>query len=146
MIKVLFLCDIKYWENKMSRVRFHSIDAIFKHKNISGIKDGPGFPGWKNAEYSVKKHSPDVVFWFKPLDIPGYDNISVPKIISYNEMYDIQSTKKEIINSKSNIIICHLKNDMINYHNMDKYYNFYNIPHCIEKTIFKNYNENKKYD
>lgn len=144
MIKLLFLCDKKYWDNKMSRVRFHSAEAIFRHKSIKAVKDGPGFDGWKDAENSVKKHSPDIIFWFKPLEINGYQNISIPKVISYNEMYDVESTKNEILKSNSNIIICHLKNDMIKYKNMN--FNLYNLPHCIEKNIFKNYNENKKYD
>jgi len=144
MIKLLFLCDKKYWDNKMSRVRFHSAEAILRHKNIIGIKDGAGFDGWVNAEYSVKKHSPDIVFWYKPLEINGYENISVPKIISYNEMYDIENTKKEILKSKSNIVICHLENDMKKYKNIN--FNLYNLPHCIEKTIFKDYKERKKYD
>lgn len=144
MIKLLFLCNKKYWDNKMSRVRFHSAEAILRHKNIIGIKDGAGFDGWVDAEYSVKKHSPDIVFWYKPLEINGYENISVPKIISYNEMYDIENTKKEILKSKSNIVICHLENDMKKYKNIN--FNLYNLPHCIEKTIFKDYKERKKYD
>ena len=144
MIKLLFLCNKKYWDNKMSRVRFHSVDAIFRHKNIIGVKDGKGFDGWIDAEHSVRKHSPDIIFWYKPLEINGYENISIPKIISYNEMYDVEGTKKEILKSKSNIVICHLENDIKKYKNTN--FNLYKIPHCIEKTIFKDYKENKKYD
>ncbi len=146
-IKILYLCDDKYWKTKMSRVRFHAVDAIFRHKNILGFKDGPGFPEWKNVPHSVKKYNPDIIFWFKPLSMDGYNDIDTPKIISYNEMYDFKNTSKEIIDSDSRLIICHLANDIPKYESLiKKNFIFKNIPHSIEKTVFKDYNQKKIYD
>jgi hypothetical protein len=146
MIKVLFLCDKKYWERKMSRVRFHAANAILNHKEIKGIKDGPGFPGWKDVPTSVKKHSPDIVFWFKPLGMKGYDQINVPRVISYNEMYNVESTADEITKSGSGLVICHLANDMPKFSHLSKKHKFINLSHCIEPSIFRDYEQKKVYD
>lgn len=136
--------DKKYWDNKMSRVRFHAIDAIGRHDDVLLVKDGPGFPGWLSAEHSKNINNPDCVLWYKPLEINGYEKVKCKKIISYNEMYDIKSTKKEILDSNSDIIICHLANDIKHYSDINK--RFVNIPHCIEKSIFKDWEQPKDID
>ena len=111
-MKILILCDKKHWMHKMSRVRFHAMDAISRHYRIEAIKDGPNFPGWKNVQTSVTRYKPDFIFWYKPMEMPGYDKVKVPKIIAYNEMWHIENTTEEITKSKSDIVICHHQNDI----------------------------------
>ena len=146
MIKVLFLCDNKYWKRKMSRVRFHAANAILNHKNIIGAKDGPGFPGWKSVPASIEKHSPDIIFWFKPLEMQGFDKVSIPRVISYNEMYDKAVTAREISQSGSDLIVCHLSNDIPHYSDLFKDRKFINLHHCINPSIFRDYKQKKVYD
>ena len=143
MIKVLFLCDNKYWKRKMSRVRFHAANAILNHKNIIGAKDGPGFPGWKSVPASIEKHSPDIIFWFKPLEMQGFDKVSIPRVISYNEMYDKAVTAREISQSGSDLIVCHLSNDIPHYSDLFKDRKFINLHHCINPSIFRDYKQKK---
>ncbi len=146
-MKILYLCDQYYWNNKTSRVRFHAINALFRHPEVVGIKDGPGFDGWKDVPTSVEQHQPEYLFWYKPLAMAGYDKVTLPKIISYNEAYDIQGTTDEILRSHSNIVIFHYKNTMKDFaHLKKKGIQRFNIPHCIEKTIFKDYEYPKCYD
>jgi len=138
------LCDKMFWDRKMSRVRFHAMDAIASHPEVEAIKDGPNFEGWVDVPTSVKKYKPDLVFWYKPLEMEGYENVGVPTVISYNEMWNIPWSNAEISKSKSDLVICHHKNDMKNYPEIaDK---LVNNPHCIEKTVFKDYGLKKEYD
>jgi len=145
-MKLLMLCDKMFWERKMSRVRFHAMDAIARHPEVEAVKDGPNFDGWVDVPTSVKKHKPDLVFWYKPLEMKGYENVGVPTVISYNELWEIDWSTAEITKSNSNLVVCHHKNDMKNYDHLKDKHIFVNNPHCIEKTIFKDYGLKKEYD
>lgn len=145
-MRLLILCSKKYWMEKMSRVRFHAFDAICRHPEIQAFKDGPGFDGWVNCQESVKKYNPDVVFWYKPMEMELYDKVTVPKVIAYNEMYDVIGTKKEIVSSKSNIVICHLANDIKLFQDLHQSHRFVPMGHCVETSIFKDYQQPNEYD
>jgi len=141
-MRILHLCNKEWFDKRMDRNRDHSINAIGKLCELK--KSGPGWKGFTSAEIEVEKHKADLVIWYKPLTILGYQKVKVPKCIRYNEMYAIDATKKEIIKSKSNLIICHHENDIKNYKTIQA--QFFHIPHCAEKSIFKDYKLNKKYD
>ena len=63
----------------------------------------------------------DFVLWYKPLNEINniarktFELIPYPKCIRYNEMWDTRWTQKEINVSRSNLIICHHKNDYLKY-------------------------------
>tara|TARA_Y100000593_G_scaffold89091_1_gene172541 strand:+ start:102 stop:839 length:738 start_codon:yes stop_codon:yes gene_type:complete len=66
-------------------------------------------------------------------------------------MFDIGWTKKEIIASKSDLVICHHENDMLQYKEIFKNYTghpikFAYVGHCAEKIIYKDYKLPKKWD
>src|SRR4030042_4280774 len=145
-IKILYLCDKKYWDHKMSRVRFHSIDAIAGHSEVNLIKSGPGWDDFIDAKQIVDKYSPDIIVWYKPLDIPKFDKIeNIPRCLRYNEMWNIKWTTEEIEKSGSNLIICHHNNDIIKYQHI-KTAKFFNNPHCANRQIFRDYGLMKEYD
>ena len=156
-MKILYLCNRSAFETKMSRVRFHSMQAIGKLCDLawSGI-------GWENYDNGLTvqeninniysgQEKPDIVIAFKPLEMKNFSEVESLRGLRYNEMYDVQWTLKEIEESKSNIIICHHRNDMLEY--IDKFKDFsewpvtfINVPHCAEKTIFKDYKLPKPID
>jgi len=149
-MNILYLVNKNTYLSKMSRVRFHGINALEKISNItySGI-------GWDNYDNksSVQKNIDkmnikfDIVIVYKPLDLIELKKIKIPKCIRYNEMYDVLGTLKEIYESGCKLVICHHLNDCEKYQNMNiKNVKFVYIGHCAEKTIFKNYNIDKKYD
>tara|TARA_Y100001963_G_C6714860_1_gene416118 strand:+ start:187 stop:1134 length:948 start_codon:yes stop_codon:yes gene_type:complete len=155
-MKILYLCNKKYYDTKMSRVRFHSITALEKICDLkwSGI-------GWKNYDQKLTVQEniekiyegslPDAVIAYKPLEMKEYYKISPLRCIRYNEMWDKEWTMKEIINSKSNLVICHHEREAIQYSRIFENFNlfpvsFENVSHCAEKTIFKDYGMEKKYD
>ena len=148
MKKVLFLCNKNYYLTKMSRVRFHSMEAIAK---ITDFKwSGPGWDNYNN-ELAVQENinniyahesKPDVVVAYKPLDLIDFADVEQKTCIRYNEMYDHEWTFREINEPRPDLIICHHLNDMKEYEELlkDNPFNFdtkmVNIPHSAEKTIF----------
>lgn len=144
-MRILHLCSKEYWNHKMSRVRFHSIDAIGRHPDVTLTMSGPGWDGFSDCKRAQDKHKPDLVVWYKPLAMPGFDRVTAPRCLRYNEMWAIEHTAEEIEKSGSGLIICHHANDIPNYRHMKKQRFFHN-PHCAEKTIFKNYGQKKDID
>lgn len=157
MYNILYLVNYKTYKSKMSRVRFHGIHALSKKCNLtySGL-------GWDNydSKLTVQQNIDkmniefDLVIGYKPLELLKFKNIIPLKCIRYNEMYNFVETLNEIEKSNADIVICHHENDMktyesyySNYHGQkNKNVKFYHIPHCTEKTIFKDYKQKKDID
>ena len=157
MLKILYFCNKRAYDTKMSRVRFHGMRTIGKSAEV--IWSGLGWPNYdssKTAQENIdkifeEKPKPDVVVAYKPLELNGFCDINIPKCIRYNEMFDTQWTKKEIVESKPNLIVCHHKNDMLQYQEIFKNYaghptKFVYVAHCAEKMIYKDYKMPKKWD
>ncbi len=147
---ILFLCSREYYIKKMSRVRFHSMEAIGYESNLMWW--GPGWEGYDN-EKSVQDNidlledSVDLIVTYKPLDMKDMKGVNIPVCLRYNEMYDVEWTKKEIDESGASMVICHHENDMQLY--MDHYgdkIKFYHVAHCAEASIFRQLNNPKQYD
>ena len=138
----------------MSRVRFHSVEAIgdncdikWSGKNWANYNSGLTVQENIDNLYS-STDKPDLVMAYKPLELNGFTDIEQKKCIRYNEMYDTEWTKKEIKESGADIVICHHLNDMQEYKKMYKGTNikFINVPHSAEKSIFRKYNIEKNFD
>lgn len=146
-MKLLFLCNKKYYDNKMSRGRFHYIYAI-KHKidvDIWGI----GWDGY-NEQLSItdnlENKDYNAILCYKPLEYIKFNELQIPTLLSYNEMYDITKTNDELIKSNPNYVICHHLNELYRYNYIHNNIKFYHIPHCSDTRFFKNYNLPKIYD
>jgi hypothetical protein len=63
-------------------------------------------------------------------------------------MYDDEWTLNEINKSAADIVLCHHKNDWEDWKErvFNKKIHFINIPHCAERTIFKDYKLPKTHD
>ena len=153
-MNILYLCDKKSYNTKMSRVRFHGMQAIGKVANMhwSG-NNWPDYDNNKTVQENINtiydgKDKPTLVVAYKPLELRKFGDIDCVKCIRYNEMYDVAWTRKEIDESKSDIVICHHNNDMLTYREIykNKEVRFINLPHCAEKTIYKEYKHEKQLD
>ena len=154
MYNVLYLCDKNYYQSKMSRVRFHSINAISKIANVEMW--GNNWPGYDSAKtvqenINASDFKPDVVIGYKPLEHRSFSEIKAIRCLRYNEMYDKNWTVSEIMQSKANLVICHHENDFKEYY--PRLSNFtmwpiksFHIAHCAEAKVFKDYQMPKKYD
>jgi hypothetical protein len=149
-LEVLYLCNYNTYASKMSRVRFQSMEAIGKICNV--IWSGKGWDNYKD-DLTVEENiarlygdvRPDVVVAYKPLGLKEFNKIKLPKIIRYNEMWDIDWTTSEILKSGANIVIAHHKNDLEKYRHIDNVY-FAHIAHCAESLIYRDYKEKKTVD
>ena len=154
MNNILYICDKNFYEQKMSRVRFHSMEALGKECNLMWW--GPNWDGWENGSIvsNLKNiDSPiDLIVVYKPLDIANdWKEINIPICLRYNETYDIPWTTKEITESNASLVIFHHENDLFgNIHDYRKNMpniSFKYIPHSAEKTIFREMSDvNKEYD
>lgn len=145
-MKILMLYNKEWLNTHMCRGDFHSIDAIIRHPDVESVKDGPNFKGWIDVPTSVKRHNPDLVLWHNPLTMKNFEQVGVPTVIRYHEMWNNEWTTGEITKSNSNLVICHHENDMKKYDHLDSRHKLVNISHCAEKTIFKDYGLEKEYD
>jgi hypothetical protein len=134
----------------MSRTRFHSIAAIEKKSDL--IYSGNGFDNYdgtktvqENIESIYGDSKPDLVVAYKPLEHKEFGNIKAPSCLRYNEMWDRKWTNKEILSSGAKFIVAHHLNDIEKYKNLSGIH-FCNIPHCAEKTVYKDYGEEKSID
>ena len=150
-MKIAYLCHKEHYLKKMSRVRFHSMEAIEKISTF--LWSGPNWENWdkdKTVDENLKNQNftPDIIIGYKPLDIKGFADSVYTKCIRYNEMYDKEWTTKEINESSSDIVVCHHKNDWEDWKDIkfNKPVQFVNIPHCAERTIFKDYELPKTHD
>lgn len=156
--QILYICDASYLRSKMSRVRFWVIETLSKQNNINLIITGPGFDNFncnKTLQENVVSFNIEfsLVIWYKPLN----DNYNFEKsqmipfrtCLRYNEMWDVDWTKREIDETSTNIIICHHYNDYLKYNNIYKNnqgVRFFYIPHCANEYIFKSINNPKPID
>lgn len=146
-MRIVWIIDYHTYNRKMSRVRFHGIDAIKRHDGIWLHKSGPGWPDWPGAEKVDKKWKPDLVVWYKPLGLPNYEKIKTPRCLRYNEMWGRKWTKHEIKTSDSRLVICHHFNDIAKYAgSLDPKYKLVHNPHCAERTLFRDYGLEKSID
>lgn len=143
-INLLYLIEKYQYITKMSRVRFNAIQKIGESINV--IYWGPGWNNY-NEDISLQENLKflniqiDYILVYKPEIIIDFEKIKIPKIISYNEMWDENYTLNQINNSNCDLIICHHENDKKKYiseyfKRISNYCKLVHIPHCAEKTIF----------
>jgi len=149
-MRILYLCHKKYWEKKMSRVRFHSINAIGRQPGVELFKDGPGFDSFSDCEAAIKNCEPDYVIWYKPETLPGYKNAhkcGKPLIIRYNETYNQKFLISQVQKTKTSILCFHLSNDMDKVKlSLGDEVRMFHCPHCAETSVFRPMGLEKEYD
>lgn len=151
-MKILYLIEKKTYLTKLCRARFIPFDILKRNNKINMKYWGNGWDNY-NSELTVQKNLDnmkekfDICLVYKPLKFKDFKNINLLKVIQYNEMYDINNTVKEIIESKVQLVICHHLNDCEKYQKMNiTNVKFVYIGHCSSKQIFKNDNIKKEYD
>ena len=142
-MKILYLCNKHQYGTKMSRVRFHGISAITKITDLEYSGKGwDNYDNTKSVQENIDKiydeEQPDVVIAYKPLGLIDFKSIKPVKCMRYNEMWDVNLTTKEIVESGTELVICHHLNDMANYKHLPDV-KFVNISHCAEQSIYKDY-------
>lgn len=155
-LHILYLCDKNVYLNRTSRVRFHAVEAIGRKCLVTW--SGPGWENWdreKTLDENIgtlfrDRHQPDFVFCYKPFTIKGFADTAFPTCVSYNEMgtttHPRSYTVEEVLQNHVDLVICHHMNEMLYPEFKDLPSMMVNIPHCVEKTIFKDYGLKKNID
>jgi glycosyltransferase involved in cell wall biosynthesis len=146
---ILYVCDAQYLQRKMSRVRFWAIESLGKHKDVNLLLTGPGFLNFNNDNtlqqniLNFNIHF-DRVIWYKPLNenyrFDKDAKLPFKTCLRYNEMWDVEWTRREIDESRTDVIICHHKNDYLRYKDLyktDPRREFIYLPHFADPDIFK---------
>lgn len=149
-MNILYLVNRKTYLTKMSRVRFHGMEALKEIANVHFSGNGwYDYNNHKTVQENIDAMGEkfDIVIAYKPLELKEFKNVNIPKCIRYNEMYNIQWTLREIKESGAQLVICHHLNDCLEYQSYNiKGVKFVYVGHCAKKSLFKNYNLDIKYD
>jgi hypothetical protein len=149
-LSVLYLCTKEIYETKMSRGRFHAVNALAEKSSLK--ISGNGWEDYRPDE-SVRENvfrlyggeHPDVILAYKPLEHREFKNAPGLKVITYNEMWNVEETTREIVESGAGLVVAHHRNDIDRYRHLNCV-DFENIPHCAEKSIYKDYGQAKDLD
>jgi len=156
-LKILSLVDKHFYKYNIDRTFFHTLAAIERHPEVEEVictgRDWRNYNSNITIHENIKKlykntREPDLVLVFlKDFEYTGLRELSIPTCIRCNEMYSY-SMEQAIRRSNIKLVICHHRNDMMAYRRKIELDGimFENIPHCVDTTIFKNYNEKKEYD
>jgi glycosyltransferase involved in cell wall biosynthesis len=153
-INVLYLIDKSTYLTKMSRVRFHAMEALGEITNL--VYWGPGWDDFDTQlplSENIQKIEIQIsyIICYKAAEIKQINEVDIPICITYNEMYDKTSVLDEINVIKPSLIICHHENDLINFQksalkDINFLSTFKHIPHCVDKSIFYNKNLEREID
>jgi hypothetical protein len=153
-LNILYLVDKNQYITKMSRVRFHAIDALSTISNL--IFWGPGWRHYNSADSvdnNIKNMNLliDAVIAYKPDTLIDFHKSRYLKIMTYNEMWDEPFTINEINFGRPDLVICHHENDMHVYKGrrfkeLNSYARLFHIAHSAENKIFFNRHYDKPID
>ena len=147
-MKILYLCNKHYVDTKMSRVRFHGMEELGKLVYVKWW--GIGYQDYDNNKtvqqnIDTLEYKFDLVIAYKPLEMKQFKEVNIPKCLRYNEMFDINFTRDEILKSGANLVICHHQNEMEYYQQMENI-TFKHIAHCANHHIFRKMDMDKEID
>jgi hypothetical protein len=141
--RIVYVCNMKYFIKKISRVQFWAIFELARHPNVAMFFTGKGWKNFvptKSIDHQVYIFKPNFIIWYKPMEYM-IKNIEIPKCIQYKKMWDEKRIQKEIDESGSNLIVCHQLNDLKKYvklyeNNINK--KFIYLPYQANPEIFYN--------
>jgi len=155
-LTIAFLCARPTYERKMSRVRFHSMRAIGRLVDV--VWTGPGWPGWRddapvqhNLDRILGQRAPDLVVAYKPSELVDFAGTRAPRCLRFNEMYDVDATRREIVDSRADLVVCHHRNDFLEWRErlareLAAPPQLVHIAHCAEASVFRDYGLQKDVD
>ncbi|HXV75992.1 MAG TPA: hypothetical protein VD788_06680 [Candidatus Polarisedimenticolaceae bacterium] len=159
-MRLLALVDRETYLTKLSRVRFHSLEAIGRLCELRW--SGPGWPGWDvaltvDANVARSGWTPDLIEVYMPfgdqfagnVSIKGIADTSIPVCLRYNEAFKVKRVKNEIESCRADLVVFHHENEMRPYLSLRWKHgrvSCAHIPHSAEPSIFRPYGEPKTTD
>ena len=119
-MNILFLVSRYYYEQKMSRCRFHQMAAVGRCEGVHVAVWGRGFPGYRdeaplqeNIQRQFGTGVFDLIHVYKPDDHKAVAACPVPKSIDYNEAWNRKATIKEVVQNDIRFVVFHHENDFV---------------------------------
>ena len=144
---ILFLVSRYYYEQKMSRCRFHQMAAVGRYEGVQVTVWGTGFPHYddtaplyENIKRQFGATAVDLVHVYKPGDHRAVAACPLPKSIDYNEAWHRQATIKEVVHNDIRFVVFHHANDLAALQTRTRFSRgrlLVHIPHCAERSIFE---------
>lgn len=141
--RILFLVSNRYYETKMSRCRFHQMEAVDQQPDVDVTFWGNGWGGY-DEKASVRDNlrqyclSFDLVHVYKPEDHIDVAGCGVPVSIAFNECWPgTNRAMKEVLGCGAGLVICHHENDGSCFDR--RRCSVVHLPHCAEESVFHRY-------
>jgi hypothetical protein len=145
-MNVLFLVSRYYYEQKMSRCRFHQMAAVGRCEGVHVAVWGTGFPNYcdeaplhENIQREFGAGAFDLIHVYKPDDHKAVAACPVPKSIDYNEAWNRKATIKEVVQNDIRFVVFHHENDFAALKTTPRLSHgrlLVHIPHGAERSIF----------
>ncbi len=135
-MRILFLCDRIYWQNKVPRTRFHAVEAIGKIAEV--VSDGPA------RQLSIRCNVPDIdaydwILVYKPEQYIGWHEDLPPVVTTFNDAWETKSRIRDIRLPRCKVVIMHHANEMDVWQTRMPDVKFVNIPYPINPSVFRDY-------
>ena len=145
-MNILFLVSRNYHEQKMSRCRFHQMEAVGRSAGVHLTVWGAGFPEYRDRETLAaniqRTFGPtafDLIHVYRPDDHLDVAGCPIPKSIDYNEAWDRKAVAREILQHDIRLVIFHHANDLqafLGHGRLTRDRHLAHIPHGAERAIF----------
>ena len=146
-MQVLFLVSRYYYEQKMSRCRFHQMAAVGRCEGVHLTVWGAGFPHYREAEPLYENitrefgaNAFDLIHVYKPGEHRAVAACPLPKSIDYNEAWNRKAIFQEVVQNDIRLIVFHHANDFEALQRRPRLSRgrwLVHIPHCAERSIFE---------
>ncbi len=147
-MKLLYLCSKVYWDQKVPRTRFHSVEAMREFADVHCT--GNGFLDWDGeatiAANLSRTTRPDWIFVYKPDQYTGWEQLGIPVVTSFNDAWETESRLMDIRLPKCRVVIMHHANEMAEWRERCPDVRFVNIPYPINPDVFKDHGREKNID
>lgn len=151
-MKLLYLVPKEIYDTKMSRVRFHQVEALARLHHVQVHMSGPGWKDWDES-ISLENRYWNMVGDQGKFDlalaymVDGLAELPCPLATSFNEAEEHWKVESYIQANNVELAIFHHKNDLQHYkHLEDDGVVLAHIHHCAETSIYKDYGLEKTID
>lgn len=149
-MRILFLCDKYYHDQKVPRTRFHAIEALGEIADV--WCSGNGFPDWDSGKPvydNCWSHGtvPDWIIVYKPEAYKGWGDPRLPPVATqFNDAWDTDQRYRDIMLPHAKLVIMHHANEVAAWQRRCPDVRFENIPYPINPDVFKDYKQPKTID
>lgn len=148
-MKIVYLVPKELYDTKMSRVRFQQVAAIAR--TVPVVITGPGWDSWDallSPAENVRRirigdDQPELVLAYK---VDGLSGMRCQVATQFNEADDVDSVNTYVRGNNVSLVIFHHENDIPRFSFWPSMIQRVHIPHCAERTMYRDYGLPKRWD